>query len=107
MTGEIFYMKLNRKGFTLIELLVVATISGILLIAGIAAYNNFNTNQTLAQVTSEVKTSLRLVQTRAFEGVKPEGCGKLTGWKIKLAETSYDLTAVCDGSELLSSEQGL
>jgi len=96
-----------KNGFTLIELLVVVSIIGLIVILGIASYNNFNDNQALNEVANSVKTNLRLAQTRAFEGVKPTDCAgqSLDGWRVNFEAASYTLVAVCDGAEIGSSEE--
>jgi prepilin-type N-terminal cleavage/methylation domain-containing protein len=103
-------------GFTLIELLVVVGIIVLLVSGGVAAYNNFNQNQILAQATATLRTNLRDAQNRALSGEKDcsagvcggvtAGCGNdssgekpLDGWRVEFLTTttphSYRIYGVC------------
>ena len=114
-------------GFTLIELLVVVGIIVLLVGGGVAAYNNFNQNQILAQATATLRTNLRDAQNRALSGEKvcgPSACGgtnstcgdeaayhptnnptgekQLDGWQVNFsAPRTYRLSGVC-GSTIFS-----
>jgi len=84
------------SGFTLIELLVVVSIIGILFGVGIAAYNQFNRRQILIQAAKTLKGDLRLAQSMALAGEKPEGCiGSLNGYQVSFTGNTYDIRAIC------------
>jgi len=90
-------MKNSALGFTLIELLVVTSIIGILFTIGMAQYMNFNRSQIVDQAALELKNNLRLAQTKAFTGEKPEGCPALDGYRVSFSTVSYTIQAVCGG----------
>jgi prepilin-type N-terminal cleavage/methylation domain-containing protein len=94
----------ENRGFTLIELLITTTITGVLIILGVASYNSYNSRQTLLQAKNNVRAHLRLVQTRAFEGVKPGGCVSLDGWSLSFSGNSYEVRAICDGTPLSATD---
>ena len=79
------------SAFTLIELLVVVSIIGILFGVGIAAYNQFNRTQIVVQTAKQIKTYLRLAQSKALTGEKDTACGSgpgsvpLEGWYISFS----------------------
>jgi len=88
-------------GFTLIELLVVVTIIGILFGIGVAQYANFNRSQILEQAAQDLKNNLRLAQTKAANGEKPNGCSVLNGYRVSFssgASDTYTIQAMCGGS---------
>lgn len=89
-------------GFTLIELLITISIIGILSAIGLARYNQFNRRQILVQAAQELKSNLRLVQSKALGAEKPTGCDTLSGHKLKfLADNKdYKIVAVCGGGEI-------
>jgi len=96
--------KLNN-GFTFIELIVSVLILGIVVSLGVASYTSFNINQTLNQAAEQLKSGLRLAQSKSFEGVKPdEDCAHLDGWRVNLDGISYDIWPVCDGVEMIESD---
>lgn len=105
MYGKILVKKLSSlAGFTLIELLVVITIVGILFGIGVAQYINFNRSQILEQAAQELKNNLRLAQTKAANGEKPEGCSILDGYRVSFfsggdSPDTYKIRAVCGGNE--------
>jgi len=82
-------------GFTLIELLIVVTIIGILFGIGIAQYMNFNRSQILEQAAQELKNNLRLAQTKAVNGEKPDGCSVLDGYRVSFSSNTYMIQAIC------------
>lgn len=90
-------------GYTLIELLVVTSIMGILFAVGIASYNQFNRTQVLQQAALDLKNNLRLAQSKALAGEKPEtGCEILWGYQVSFFPTldGYEIKAGCDGNYL-------
>lgn len=95
----------SKSGFTLIELLVVTSIITLLFTVGIAAYQNFNRGQIVVQAAKELKENLRLAQSKASSGEKPNGCtGTLNGWQISIPNNSnsYELQAVCSNGTFTS-----
>lgn len=94
------------RGFTLIELLVVAAVIGIILGVGMAQFARFNRSQLVAQVANEIRSDLRLVQSKALAGELPDACGSksLDGYEVEFCgaivvppctRNSYILRAVC------------
>lgn len=95
--------KIHQTGFTLIELLVVAAIIGVLTSIGVASYNNFNERRIVEKVAEELKTNLRLAQSKAMNNEKDTSfCGGdvLDGWYVEYIDSSsYKLYGQCGGSE--------
>ena len=89
----------NAHGFTLIELLVVIMIMGLLFGFGYANYRGFQRRQQLEGVVREFKTNLRLAQQLALTGKKEAECATLEGYRVRRVGNSYEIGAVCDGSE--------
>ncbi len=98
-----------NKGFTLIELLAVFTIVGFLTIFGVASFNSFNEEQAFRSASIDVVRVLSLARSRAVTQTKPPECLDagtgvnkiLEGYRvdIKIAESSYALFGVCEGSD--------
>jgi len=101
-------LKIKEKtaGFTIIELLVVISIMGILLGASLVYYQSFNRRQILGQAAKDLENNLRLAQSQALAGEKPEDwCQaedkRLVGYRLTFnSETEYQLMAVCSSSEV-------
>lgn len=95
--------KIHQAGFTLIELLVVVAIIGVLTSIGVASYNNFNERRIVEKAARELKTNLRLAQSKAMNNEKDTSfCGGdvLDGWYIEYIDSlSYKLYGRCGGSE--------
>lgn len=103
------------NGFSLIELLVVISILGLLAGLGIASFSSFNRATRLSNAASQLRSDIRLAQSRALSGDKGfENANKcdndnlhiLAGWFIRLAEApaffgppslsdQYSITGVC------------
>jgi len=98
--------KACEHGFTLIELLIAISIMGILLTVGMVYYQDFNRRQILNQAAKDLSSNLRLAQSRALAGEKPQDwCDAedetLVGYKLEFSsETEYQLMAVCSSSEV-------
>jgi prepilin-type N-terminal cleavage/methylation domain-containing protein len=91
----------KNKGFTLIEILIVITLTVILFGIGLAQYMNFNRLQILEQAAQELKNNLRLAQTKAANGEKPDGCGVLNGYRVSFFSGdpyTYTIQAICGGN---------
>lgn len=100
-----------NRGFTLIELLVTSGII-ILLTGGIfAGYNNFNRSQQLRQEALNLKTSLRLIQSNAINGVDPavspfctSNASIFAGYLVDFSGTGYISYGICaDGTPIPST----
>lgn len=93
----------NWVGFTLIELLVGISVITILFTISVAKYNEFNRRQILVQAAQELKSNLRLAQSKALAGEKPSGwCANpgqsLEGWRLSFdGSSAYSIKAVCTG----------
>ena len=97
------------SAFTLIELLVIISIIGLLFTLGLAAYNNFNRRQLVDQATQELENNLRLAQSKAMAGQKPEGCtGTLLGYRVENlvspeGDSYYTISAACSQSVVIGT----
>lgn len=83
---------IHKSGFTFIELLVGVGILGIITSIGVASYNNFNDQRVVEKAAAELKTNLRLVQSKAMNNEKDlTVCGEapLLGWYANLANQTY------------------
>ena len=90
-------MRENGSGFTLIEILVVISVIGIIFTIGVAAYNQFARRQLVNQTSQELRNNLRLAQSKALAGEKPQGClGHLNGYQVNFSANSYTVAALCD-----------
>lgn len=97
------------RGFSLIELLVVISILGLLAGLGIASFSSFNRASQLSNAASQLRSDIRLAQSRALSGDKGFENGNrcdndnlhiLAGWYISLTENPtgfdrYQITGVC------------
>jgi len=91
--------KKSSSGFTLVELLVVISIICILSVVGIASYINFSRSQTVTQTARKIVQDMRLAQSLANNGQKPEGCtGTLSSYTFDgTSLPSYTIFATCTG----------
>lgn len=83
-----------KFGFTLIELLVSISIIGIIFTIGLARYNQFNRRQILVQAAQELKSNLRLAQSKAF-GAEKDCSGTLDGYLVALDSNTYTIKSQC------------
>lgn len=98
MQSTVIIMALKApNGFTLIELLVVSIILLTLSGAVLVNYNSYNENQRAHQAVLTLKNNLRFVQSRAYNGEKPDDCTRLDGYGVSFATTSYTMQAQCVG----------
>lgn len=93
----------NYSGFTLIELLVVISIITLLVIGATAGYGNYSNKNLLKQAALTLKNDLRLIQTNALSGKKPEGCTKLSSYEISFTGSGYTLIPFCDPEGAIGS----
>ena len=100
------------KGFTLIEILVVISITGFLVVMGIASYNEFNRRQILDQAAKNVLNDLRFAQSKASMGNKGKedasecvSSDTLVGWKFEiLSDTQYRIYGVCGSKPIFGTK---
>ena len=99
----IFLINMKKNGFTLIELLVSITILLLIVGGGIVSYITFNEKQQLSGAAKELQGYFRSAQTRVRNGDVPDGCGKLSGYQVTVANgsSSVNLLAVCSGPGIL------
>lgn len=62
---------LKPRGFTLIEILISLTIMVLVFGVGFAGYRDFSQGQSLEKAARELRTNLRLAQSIALSGTKP------------------------------------
>jgi prepilin-type N-terminal cleavage/methylation domain-containing protein len=90
-----------HTGFTLLELLVVVSIITMLIVGATAGYGNFSNKNLLKQTMLTLKNDLRLAQTNALSGKKPQSdCTKLTGYSVSFTDVSYVIEPVCSPASL-------
>lgn len=83
-------------GFTLLELLIAMGVAMVLISGVFAGYQRFNSNERLRQAGASLKSNLRLAQSKAISGEKPQaGCGQLTGVAVTFSTSSYVIQAQC------------
>ena len=81
----------------MIELLLVISLITLVFSLGIVQYNRFNRSQVLTKAKDELISNLRLTQSKAMTGEKPDSClGTLSGHKLKFLDNqNYKIVAVC------------
>lgn len=101
MKGNSFW----QAGFTLIELMLVMAITLILSGGAVAAYLNFNQNQTVNNDTRNLIAEIYRVRTLAASLQYPAGCTSLRGYNIRNDEnlTGVVVTADCDPVDVTSA----
>ena len=89
---------------------MVMTIIGLLFGIGIAQYTQFNRQQILDQAAQELKNNLRLAQTKASSGEKPNGCTTLAGYQVSFSSgtdnnpDTYRIQARCEPEGLVGEK---
>ena len=98
---------MRLKGYTLVEVLVSLTIVGLLFGFGFVSFRDFSRRQQLTSVAREVKGELRLAQSKASAGEKPddikcEGPNTLSSYSFRIINsTSYQTEANCLGGNVV------
>lgn len=89
----------EKRGFTLIELLVVISVLAILGAFGFAALVNYDRQQTLKTAARDLRTNLRLAQSKAIVQEKPTACTVnelLSMYRVRLVSNmTYKIIARC------------
>ena len=87
----------------MIEMIVVVTIVGILTTIGVASYNSFHQKRLVEEEAEELKSNLRLAQSKAVSNEKNETvCGTdiLEGWYVQyLTNSSYKIYYRCGSND--------
>lgn len=97
----------QRSGFTMIELLVVIGIMILIFGGGISAYIRLDRRQSLVNVCKEIEQIARSAQKKARVGDRPEGCDRLTAYRVSRTATGPDvigLQAICDNGSTTIQE---
>lgn len=90
--------RLSLRGFTLVEILVALAISLVLLGLVIVGYRKFLERRNLSLVTSELKSQLRLVRSKAMSGEKPSAdCQVLNGYRVLEEGGTLAYLPICSG----------
>lgn len=101
----------HTKGFTLIELVIVTSIIMLLTGGAVSNYQGFNDKQKVTQALSDLTSNLRLTQTKAINGVKPNltdpfcqdplnncTCTSLVGYTVTFTGSNYSIQALCNNT---------
>lgn len=100
-------MSLKKNGYTLIEILVGLTIIGLLFSFGFVSFRDFSRRQALKGVSSSLQGDLRLAQSYAIAGQKPDSvlCDSpdtLSGYYLRIVSSSeYRIEANCSGGTVI------
>ena len=101
------------KGFTLIEVLISLTIIGLLFGFGFANFRDYSRRQQLLSVARNLKGQIRLVQSKASAGEKPDdikcnGTNTLSSYSFQIVSTtSYRTVANCMGGNVTIKTENL
>jgi prepilin-type N-terminal cleavage/methylation domain-containing protein len=90
--------KSNIRGFTIIELLIVLLVMTILFSVGYANYRGYARRQRFMAVIRQLEGDIRMTQTLASSGTKPDGCSSLKGYRfeVNVNAISYSIIPVCE-----------
>lgn len=97
----LYYAKpmIKSIGFTLVELLIAVSVLAIIGAFGFAALVNYSRIQALENAARDLKTHLRLVQSKAMVQEKPAACSSsapLTAYRLTFTNPSnYRIDALC------------
>lgn len=95
------------SGYTLIEILVSLTVIGLLFGFGFVSFRDFSRRQHLASVVRTLTGEIRLVQSKASVGEKPDdlkcqGTNTLSSYSFRIINsTSYQTEANCLGGNVV------
>lgn len=102
----------NNHAYTLIEILVGITIIGIIFGIGYVGFRDFSRRQALTSVSRMIKSDLRLAQSKALSGEKPDnafctGTEVLNSYEFRIVDTdTYRVNANCSGGDVeIKSEE--
>lgn len=96
--------KLLYQGYTLVEILVALGIIGLLFGFGFVSFRDYSRRQELNGTADSVRANLRLAQSSAISGEKPDDpdCSSpnvLTGYSFDvISESEYKIEANCIGA---------
>lgn len=96
----------SERGYTLIEILVGLTIVGILFSFGYVSFRDFSRREALSGTAKKIQGDLRLAQSMALAGQKPEApnnipctTDRLVGYHFRVYATNeYKIEALCGAS---------
>lgn len=95
-----------EDGFSLLELLTVFGIIAILTSLGVAAYNSYNSSQTVQSSANDVATMLNTAKSKSLTQVIPASCGTnpVTGYQVDITINGglYTLSAFCGGKQIIT-----
>ncbi len=98
---------MKLKGYTLVEVLVSLTVVGLLFSFGFVSFRDFSRRQQLIGAVRTVKGEIRLVQSKASAGEKPDdvkcnATNTLSSYSfIRINSDSYQVTANCLGGSVV------
>lgn len=99
------------KGYTLVEILISITILSLIFVSGYAGFREFSRRQFVNSQARAVVGDLRLIQSRAASGEKPDDLdcnlpNRLQGYIFELVNDSgYKLSARCSDKNVLVKEE--
>ena len=98
------------SGYTLIEILIGLTIISLLFSFGYASFRDFSRRQALSGVVKQIQGDLRLSQSSASAGQKPDdlfcnGSNTLRTYNFKVySDSEYKIEVGCTGGTVVSKE---
>ncbi len=84
------------NGYTIIELIIAIAVALLISVGIISRYQTFDNRQAVKQSAISLKNNLRLAQTSAISGKRPQtGCSRFAGVTISFAVSSYTTQSLC------------